>query len=609
MANIPFIFCAFANDYTRYLNQLPHEANDIAALFRDKQHLCEIEVVSNTRPVDLFDVITSKHKDIHIVHYGGHADGYQTYLTNDNHGRNVFHGSGLVGLLKGLPNLKLVFINGCESELMVNELYHAGIPAVIGTTIKINDTIAYQLSVAFYAAIAKGLTIAEAWQAAKSYIEGMYKYKPDYRTVIFDDGIENITSPHRAWFIKFKEGAGDWKLQNIVVDRGENPQRVFAPTSPSFPRFHNTSQTPLSHKILGRDTDLAAVHQKLLAQKQCVVLNGLGGIGKSSLAKLYIQQYYADYQHIIWLYEKATAADILLTDIELQIALQIRDKVMQCIQAQDERGAIATIIQALNELPNPVLLIADNVSNLKAFYDLIQHLNKSHYHILFTSRQETTALPFHKLNTLDKIAALEVFMLHYDGEDHVSLDKYLSLKNNTALPLILETAQYHTLTIELLAKILRNSNTLTPEKLLARLQEQLLIPKITQTIDTAYTPEQATLLEILLAAFDISGLAKNEAALTLLAEWAVLPATPIPHTHLLALFGVTDDNEDAFDAALTFLIENAWIQKGEEEETTYACHALIQEAVRWQLKGDEKGVEKPVSSQRPLVYTQSLILG
>lgn len=215
MPTIPFIFCAFANDKERYLKQLPNEANDIAALFRDKQQLCNIEVLSDMRPADLHDVIVKRHEDIHIVHYGGHADGYQTYLTDDTHGRSVFHGSGLVGLLKSLPNLKLVFINGCQSAQMVNELYDAGIPAVIGTTIKINDLIAFQLSVAFYKAIAQGLTIANAWNAAAAFIKGLYKRDNRFRGMSFDDDDIYTENPNAAWFIKLHEGAGNWKLSEI----------------------------------------------------------------------------------------------------------------------------------------------------------------------------------------------------------------------------------------------------------------------------------------------------------------------------------------------------------------------------------------------------------
>ena len=583
MNNIPFIFCAFANDKARYLDQLPQEANDIAALFRDKKHLCEIEVLSHTRPTDLHDVIVKRKNDIHIVHYGGHTNGRESLLVNDAHQRQYFENEAFADLLKGLPQLKLVFINGCSSSAMVQYLYDAGIAAVIGTTTNINDLIAFQLSVAFYKGIAQQLTILEAWNAATALIRGQYKTDNRFRDLDFGENEVETDSPHAAWFIKLREGAGDWKLTEMEVsDRVRNFEKVPNPIG-NFPPAHNTTSFSLAHPTIGRENDLAAVRKMLTAQQQCIVVNGIGGIGKTTLAKYYIAQYKSQYKHIIWLQEKDTAANILLDDSLFLARLGIEKDVLALKNANNPNAALELTLSKLNELPKQTLLVADNVHDLHGFQTICNVLNKDIFHLLATSRKQAGNFFFHKLDHLSPPDAKDLFIRFCEKKTKGNLAAQNALLENPALARILAKIDYHTLTIEIIAKIYNNSRTLSLESLEQQLAQAVLNTKLSQTAYTHYTQKETTLLETLLAAFDISGLSQQTNALEILAQWAILPATPIPFAHLIALFGITEENKNDFDTALTFLIENAWIQQAKETEDSYACHALIQEAVKLQI--------------------------
>ncbi len=44
-------------------------------------------------------------------------------------------------------------------------------------------------------------------------------------------------------------------------------------------------------KIVGRENELADLHARLFDNKQVVLVNGLGGIGKTTLAQVYTQKY------------------------------------------------------------------------------------------------------------------------------------------------------------------------------------------------------------------------------------------------------------------------------------------------------------------------------
>lgn len=407
--SLPLLFFAFANDKTRPLHAIPKEFNELDNLLLTKKHLCEAQFKPNISAYDFHHVISALGKDIYIIHYGGHTDGYQTVFTDENQDASPFHGSGFVEMIKALPHLQLVFINGCNSAQMVNELYDAGVPAVIGTTHNVQDTVAYELSVAFYKGLANQNTITAAWTQATALIRGQYKTDNRFRDLYFEENDIETNSPHAAWFIKLREGAGDWRLieieeeakivtNNKVEITGNNNTTIqnannnhinitnnyVSPSekeTSSFPSAHNATSFSLAHPTIGRENDLAAVREMLNAQQQCIVVNGIGGIGKTTLAKYYIAQYKSQYKHIIWLQEKDTAANILLDDSLFLARLGIDKEVLAFKNASNPNAALELTLSKLNELPKQTLLVADNVNDLHGFQTICNVLDKETFFI------------------------------------------------------------------------------------------------------------------------------------------------------------------------------------------------------------------------------------
>ena len=52
--------------------------------------------------------------------------------------------------------------------------------------------------------------------------------------------------------------------------------------------------------IVGRQTDLQDLHDRLFANRQVVLVNGLGGIGKTTLAQAYVGKYLEEYHYLAW---------------------------------------------------------------------------------------------------------------------------------------------------------------------------------------------------------------------------------------------------------------------------------------------------------------------
>ena len=81
-----------------------------------------------------------------------------------------------------------------------------------------------------------------------------------------------------------------------VVNMGDKIQHNYHPKETKIPK-ELTAKIPRTpqDKIVGRDGELDELHRRLFDNKQVVLVNGLGGIGKTTLAQVYISRYWDEY--------------------------------------------------------------------------------------------------------------------------------------------------------------------------------------------------------------------------------------------------------------------------------------------------------------------------
>ena len=175
MSGKPIILAAFANDQGRFLESLQQESDAISDALRAKKDggFIDLEVQQGASIERLFELIGRYGNDLAMLHYGGHANGSALDLQASGGTNAEAHGMGLAQLLGGLPNLKLVFLNGCATQGHVEALLAAGVPAVIATSAPVEDTIALQFAKTFYAALADSAasrTIDFAFTRAKDLV-------------------------------------------------------------------------------------------------------------------------------------------------------------------------------------------------------------------------------------------------------------------------------------------------------------------------------------------------------------------------------------------------------------------------------------------------------
>ncbi|MEM7359417.1 MAG: CHAT domain-containing protein [Pseudomonadota bacterium] len=167
----PVVYLAFANALDDHLATLKQESRDIFKALQGLQQENKLYVhrEESSQVDELYEDLLAYDQNIVIFHYGGHADGSMLQLEGGSG-----NAGGLAKLLGQQKSLKLVFLNGCATKDQVRLLHEAGVPTVIATSVKINDTKATLFSAAFYQSLAKGHSIEESFASAKNLLETKY---------------------------------------------------------------------------------------------------------------------------------------------------------------------------------------------------------------------------------------------------------------------------------------------------------------------------------------------------------------------------------------------------------------------------------------------------
>jgi len=339
----------------------------------------------------------------------------------------------------------------------------------------------------------------------------------------------------------------------------------------------------LSDIFIGREDELEEVQQKLFhAQKENLLLlvNGRGGIGKTTFASHYYNRYSDQYSHRAWVFAESGVVDAMLT-----LAPHLGVK-FDATMPGEER--LEKLIAEMANLEKPGLLVLDNANDdadLEKHYGALRRC--PNFHLLLTTRvTELEKAQCHVINPLTMDDAAVLFKTHYPAHKKSEDELLFS---------ILEAVDHNTLVIELLAKNLNHFNTkLKTRYQLADLLEDLQkcgVLALTQTkeVSTDYQSaaqkntssalRQETPEKIVAAMYNLSDLSENEAEIELMSTFSVLPAETIPFATLEKLL----PGDEELDRTLSALGKKGWLDYNEEEQS-FKCSPVIQEITRKQNK-------------------------
>jgi len=322
--------------------------------------------------------------------------------------------------------------------------------------------------------------------------------------------------------------------------------------------------------FLGRDRELEDIRSLLFSGTNLLLLvNGEGGVGKTSLASRYFHTYQHDYAHIAWvLSEKNITNALLLLAPELGLTFEDR---------QPATARLEKLLTAMASLNKPCLLVIDNANEPNDLEANYQHLRRcSNFHLLLTTRITTfEQAGTYAIQGLPEEKALELFRRHYtkfqpETEGALFQQLYAAVGGNT-------------LVLELLAKNLALRNQLKTRyaltDLLVDLREKgLLQLSQSQAVRTDYQSRGGGMRhekpeDIIAAMYELSELSAEEVAL--LSVFAVLPAESIAFEMLEKLL----PNAESLEGELLALAQKGWIEYN-EAENAFKCSPVVQEIAK-----------------------------
>ncbi len=327
----------------------------------------------------------------------------------------------------------------------------------------------------------------------------------------------------------------------------------------------------LSEVFIGREKELAAIYDAFFAKeaaqndKLLLLVNGRGGVGKTTLASHYYHKYRGAYQHSAWVLSEQSITQALL--------LLARPLGLDFPPAMGAEARLQELIRQLSMLESPCLLVIDNANDekdLKAHYRELRRL--SNLHLLITSRvSKLEKAEVLRVEGLAVEKAWELFTEYFEETEEG--DKALFGHMHQAV-------NGNTLVIELFAKNLATVNEKPSGKyslkdLLHDLQSKGLL-QLSQSAKVStdwHQMESAQVEDIIAAMYELSELAREEVAV--LSLFAVLPPENILFTDLEKLLGRSDEREEK----LLSLSQKGWLDYN-KKETSFKCSPVIQEIVR-----------------------------
>jgi tetratricopeptide (TPR) repeat protein len=311
--------------------------------------------------------------------------------------------------------------------------------------------------------------------------------------------------------------------------------------------------------VIGRQSDLDRLRTALADTSQVALVNGLGGIGKSTLAKLYIAENYQHFDHIAWLSFTGKSFEDMVTSSLLAESLGLDRKTI----ASDK--LLPLIFQKLKDLEGNNLLVIDNADHTEEVSKYRNRLPQGlgNWQVLITSRGVIEGFEQIPIDMLSPTDAKTLFLTHCPH----------AKSETEALEELLNLVGLHTLTIELMAKTLAKSRRLkSVADLLVKIKDKKYEDSaLLEEVWVEHKDKWAIgsneeenrrikgVYQYLLAVFDIADLDRNK--LWILKKIALFSPISINTDALLRWQNLTETRQQEVDDDIDWLVNHGWIEE------------------------------------------------
>ncbi|MCB0551907.1 MAG: AAA family ATPase [Phaeodactylibacter sp.] len=558
----PRVYLAFAHDKNTPLPELHQEYQDLSRLLRplDKNGAIRMLVNEYTETDTIFEQFNLFKDEICLFHYGGHADGQGLHLNSSSGNNEKAYAEGLARLFAQSLKLQCVFLNGCATIEQVETLLEAGVKAVIATQAPVGDKKAALFAKAFYEVLVGGSPLQEAFEAGRARVGASYPEfqinQEAYRGVILAEESQDF-----PWGLFYQdETVLNWSL----------------PTHSNY-LAKDLTQLPAyaTGQLLGRSQELEQIHDYLGKKELPMLIRGMGGIGKSSLAKAYLRKYYDQFNHIAWIDGQEGARAGFLKEKRLIHCLGLEEDFQKY---RDNSQLFELIMTRLRDVEGSGLLILDDPKDM--MFEELEALPKPpNWSILITSRHQIQNCEVLQLGQLPQQPAEMLFRKHFHREE----------VDSEALSRLFALIDYHPLVIELLAKTLQNNFNLEGvESLITPLSQPAWDSKpLGVNVDLSFADGEKQILQHLHSIFSLANDSKGGTGMTdhqldILRKFSALPAQFIHGKILQELIAVSKQHQNSFINDLTALVNRGWLENNGQAH--FRMHPLIQVMCLGQLE-------------------------
>ena len=323
-------------------------------------------------------------------------------------------------------------------------------------------------------------------------------------------------------------------------------------------------------EFVGRATELETIHELFSSGSNAVFLTGMGGIGKSEIAKAYAHAHRELYTTVVFASYETDLLHLIASDQAIPVE-NLQQASATGGQGETTEAYFDRKLKVLRSLVNEhTLLIIDNfdVEGDDRLEDVLQLPCK----LLWTTRTDFSAYGYETV----KVGPLENF------EDLVTLMQridrvYASPADQEAIRDIIRLLDCHTYAVSLTAAQMK-AGRIKPQKMLSQLKEEGLNIQTRSGFAREAGAKKATAYEYIRALFDFSRLDKT--ACDILRYMACMPRDGVDIDLFMECCGIEDFGD------ISRLVELNWVQMDEENDRI-GLHMLVKELVWEQLTPTE----------------------
>lgn len=139
---------------------------------------------------------------------------------------------------------------------------------------------------------------------------------------------------------------------------------------------------PKPSYFIGRDGLLDKIHEQLQQDEPVLLVNGLGGIGKTAVADVYVDKFKYDYKHIAKVFVSGDLRQSIVSDLARNLGVKFDGN----MSLEQQFELVIEALQQVKQKKKPNLLVVDNANDKQDLIDFKYLLQTTNWKVLITSR-------------------------------------------------------------------------------------------------------------------------------------------------------------------------------------------------------------------------------